>query len=148
MAKAYYSTVLDHSADKVWSVIRPFDHYSWAGVPSETVIEDGRKGDQVGSVRRVTYGGNTLRQILLAHSDTDRSYSYAFCGEPPMPAQHYAATIRVTPVVDTDRAFVEWWATFDCATEDYDRLINHFEKAGFAVWLGALREFMARGKVS
>jgi hypothetical protein len=26
MAKAYYSTVLDHSADQVWSVIRPFDH--------------------------------------------------------------------------------------------------------------------------
>ena len=50
MAKAYYSTVLDHSADEVWSVIRMFDHYSWAGVKAETIIEDGRKGDQVGSV--------------------------------------------------------------------------------------------------
>jgi hypothetical protein len=46
MAKAYYSTVLDHSADQVWSVIRPFDHYAWAGVIAETVIEDGRQGDQ------------------------------------------------------------------------------------------------------
>jgi len=148
MAKAYYSTVLDHSADKVWSVIRPFDHYSWAGVSGETIIEDGRKGDQVASVRRFTNGGKTIRQILLAHSDTDRSYSYAFCDQPPFPVHHYAATIRVTPVVDTNRAFVEWWATFDCATEDHDRMVKHFENAGFAVWLGGLRRFMETGKAS
>ena len=61
MAKSYYSTILDHPADDVWSVIRPFDHYAWAGVESETVIEDGKMGDQVGAVRRVTYGGNVMR---------------------------------------------------------------------------------------
>ena len=142
MAKAYYSTVIDHSADQVWSVIRPFDHYSWAGVLGETIIEDGRKGDQVGSVRRFTTDGKTLRQILLAHSDLDRSYSYAFCDSPPVPARNYTATIRVTPVVETNKAFVEWWATFDCAAEDYDRLIKQFESAGFAVWLAGLRQFM------
>ena len=32
MARAYYSIVLDHPADEVWKVIRPFDHYAWAGV--------------------------------------------------------------------------------------------------------------------
>ena len=32
MAKSYYSTVLDHTAEEVWAVIRPFDHYAWAGV--------------------------------------------------------------------------------------------------------------------
>ena len=142
MAKAYYSTVLDHSADAVWSVIRPFGHYAWAGVESETVIEDGRKGDQVGSVRRVIYGGNTLRQKLLAHSDLHRSYTYGFAGTPPFPVEDYEATIRVTPVTADSRAFVEWWATFDCAAEDRDRMVQRFENAGFAVWLEALRRFM------
>jgi len=142
MAKAYWSVVLDHPADRVWSVIRPFDHYSWAGVAGETVIEDGRKGDQVGSIRRFSDGSKTLRQILLAHSDTERSYSYAFCEAPPMPVQHYAATIRVSPVVETNQAFVEWWATFDCAPQDYQRLIAHFERRGFAVWLRGLRQFL------
>jgi hypothetical protein len=144
MARAYYSTVLDHSAGKVWSVIRPFDHYSWAGVPGETIIEDGRKGDQVGSIRRFSSGEKTIRQVLLAHSDLDRSYSYAFCDAPPFPVQNYIATIRVTPIADSDKAFVEWWATFDSAPEDRERMIKHFEAAGFAVWLGALREFMAK----
>jgi hypothetical protein len=145
MAKSYYSIVLDHPADEVWAVIRPFDHYAWAGVESETIIEDGKTGDQVGAVRRVTAGGNILRQRLLAHSDADRSYSYSFCGAPPFPVRDYQATLRVSPVVADNRSFVEWWATFDCAAEDRDRWVAHFEQQGFAKWLGALRRFMSQG---
>jgi len=45
-------------------------------------------------------------------------------------------------VIDGGKAFVEWWATFDCATQDYERMIDQFENKGFAVWLAALRKFM------
>lgn len=82
MASSYYSVVLDHSAAEVWAVIRPFDHYGWAGVPGETVIEAGKAGDQIGAIRRFSGGDKTLRQILLAHSDRDRSYTYAFVDAP------------------------------------------------------------------
>jgi hypothetical protein len=75
MAKSYYSMVLDHPAAAVWQAIRAFDHYGWAGVPGETTIEDGKAGDQVGAVRRFAGGDKIIRQRLLAHSDTDRSYS-------------------------------------------------------------------------
>src|SRR5260221_3969048 len=105
MAKSYYSTVLDHPADDVWAVIRPFDHYAWAGVESETIIEHDKAGDQVGAVRRVSFGGNVIRQVLLAHSDIERSYSYAFCGALPFPVQDYVGTIRVTPIVADGAAF-------------------------------------------
>src|SRR5258708_33407554 len=126
MAKSYYSIVLDHPADAVWAVIRPFDHYGWAGVDGETVIEDGKAGDQVWAVRRVTLGDKTIRQVLLAHSDRDRAYSYAFCGDAPFPVRDYLATIRVVPVVETSQAFVEWSATFDCAADARDRWVDHF----------------------
>jgi hypothetical protein len=148
MAKAYYSTVLDHSADDVWSVIRMFDHYSWAGVKAETVIEDGRKGDQIGSIRRVDTGAKVLRQVLRAHSDVERSYSYGFVSEPSIPVQDFAATIRITPVTETGKAFVEWWATFDCELEDRDRVATQLETGGFAVWLGALRRHMADNRAA
>jgi hypothetical protein len=142
MAKSYYSTVLDHPADEVWAVIRPFDHYAWAGVESETIIERGKAGDQVGAVRRVATERGIIRQILLAHSDLERSYTYALCDPPPFPVRNYVAAIRVARIVEGDKAFVEWWATFDCAAEDRDRWTRHFEKEGFAKWLGALRRFM------
>ncbi|WP_158812703.1 SRPBCC family protein [Methylocapsa sp. S129] len=143
MAKSYYSIVLDHSAEAVWAVIRPFDHYAWAGVESQTVIEAGKAGDQVAAIRRVAVGEKIIRQILLAHSDIDRSYTYALCDPSPLPLRNYIATIRVAPIVETGKAFVEWWATFDCAVEEYDRWTKYFEQEGFARWLAALRQFMA-----
>jgi hypothetical protein len=143
LAKSYYSVVLSHPAADVWSVIRPFDNYGWAGVPGETIIEDGRRGDQVGAVRRFANGDKLIRQILLAHSDQDRAYTYAFCDAPPFPVRNYIATIRITPVTEDDRAFVEWWATFDCAEADLDRWTRYFAEEGFARWLGALKTFMA-----
>jgi len=108
MAKAYYSVMLYHPAEEVWAVIRPFDHYAWAGVESETVIEQGKAGDQVGAVRRVTSAGHVIRQVLLAHSDIDRSYTYGFCGAPPFPVRDYVATIRVIPALADEGSFVEW----------------------------------------
>src|SRR6266404_5564970 len=107
MAKAYYSVMLYHPAEEVWAVIRPFDHYAWAGVDSETIIEQGKAGDQVGAVRRFTYAGNVVRQVLLAHSDIDRSYSYGFCGAPPVPVRDYVATIRVSPAIADAGSFVD-----------------------------------------
>ncbi|WNJ89549.1 SRPBCC family protein [Bosea sp. 685] len=142
MAKSYFSIVLDNAADDVWAVIRPFDHYAWAGVESETIIEKDKAPDQVSAIRRVTMGETIIRQILLAHSDVERSYTYGFCDPVPFPVRNYTATIRVTPVVETGAAFVEWSATFDCAEHDHDRWTSHFEKEGFAQWLTALRRFM------
>ena len=55
----------------------------------------------------------------------------------------YVATIRVVPVVADNRALVEWSATFDCAENERDKWVTHFEQNGFAKWLGALRQFMA-----
>ena len=94
MARSYYSTILDHPADAVWAVIRPFDHYAWAGVPSETVIEQGKRGDQVSAVRRVSVGDKVIRQALLAHSDVDRSYTYALLDPPPFPVRDYVVSGR------------------------------------------------------
>lgn len=142
MTLSYCIRTFDYAAERVWEVIRPFDHYAWAGVPGETIIEDGGAGDQVGAVRRVDLGARVIRQRLLAHSDNERSYSYCFVGETPFPVWNYRATIRVTPLVADSRSFVEWWASFDCAPEERDKWTVFFEKDGFARWLAALADYM------
>jgi hypothetical protein len=142
MPRPFYSTILEHTADHVWSVIRDFGHYSWAGVVAETVIEEGKSGDAVGCVRVVRTGGQTIRQRLLAHSDRERCYVYELREPLHLPLHDYVATIRVTPVTDGDRAFVEWSAIFDCADGEHDKWHNHF-MASFRTWLEALRDHLA-----
>jgi hypothetical protein len=57
-----------------------------------------------------------------------------------MPVTNFVATLRVTPVVDGNRAFVEWWATFECPPDQYEYWTTQFPQVdGFARWLESLR---------
>jgi Polyketide cyclase / dehydrase and lipid transport len=144
MSKSYFSTIFEQSADEVWSVIRDFNNYPvWVDGAGESKIEAGKSGDSVAAVRNVLYNGKRIQQKLQALSDVERSQTYEFVGEPPMPARNYQATLRVTPVADSNRAFVEWWATFDCELDRCDELTAFFFDA-FAGWLGSLRRYLDR----
>ena len=82
MAKSYYSTVFEQSADAVWNVIRDFNNYPvWVDGAGQSHIEDGKTGDAVGAVRNVLYQDMLRRQRLLALSDVERAQTYEFAGE-------------------------------------------------------------------
>jgi hypothetical protein len=148
VARAYYSTIFAQPADAVWRVIRDFNNYPvWVDGAGESVIEDGRSGDAVGAVRNVLYNGARRRQKLLALSDAERTQVYAFDGPAPIPVWNFEATLRVTPVIDGDRAFVEWWASFDCGAENYDARVSSLRDA-FAGWLESLRRHMQRAQAA
>ena len=66
MITAFYSTVLDHPIDRVWSLVRDFNNYPrYIDGVSESMIEDEKRGDEVGAVRRFCYLGNWIRQRLV-----------------------------------------------------------------------------------
>lgn len=138
MAKSYYSTIFEQTADQAWSVVRDFGNYKvWVEGVSESYIEEGKSGDAVGSIRNVRIGDTRIRQQLLAHSDRERFQTYQFCDPIPYPLRNYEATLRITPVIDGNRAFVEWWATFDSKASEYDHWTTFFTNS-FAKWLKSL----------
>ena len=103
MARSYYSTIFEQSADEViWTAIRDFNNYPvWVDGAGESEIEAGKSGDSVGAVRNVLYNGVRRRQKLLALSDTERSQTYGFASEPPH-TRDFRATLRVTPATWTE----------------------------------------------
>ena len=148
MAKAYFSTVLDRPAEAVWALVRDFNDYPrYIDGVDQSVIEDKKSGDSVGAVRSFRYGGEWIRQRLVALSDADRSFTYAGFepfrfpstdGTPnPLTPIDYVGTLRVTPVVDGDRAFVEWWLTFDCLPDERERW-NSFLVNAISQWVASL----------
>jgi hypothetical protein len=44
--------------------------------------------------------------------------------EGPMPLSDYIATMRLTPVTEGDRTFIEWSAEFSCEQEKEDELVT------------------------
>ena len=78
MITAFYSTVLDHPLDRVWALVRDFNNYPrYIDGVIESVIEDYKRGDEVGAVRRFNYQGNWIRQRLVRHSDEQHLLTYA-----------------------------------------------------------------------
>jgi hypothetical protein len=54
MARSYYSTVFEQTADQVWVVMRDFGNYAvWVEGVSEVSIEEEKSGDAVGAIRQV-----------------------------------------------------------------------------------------------
>jgi hypothetical protein len=146
LAKSYYSTIFEQPAEAVWNIIRDFNNYPvWVDGAGESVIESGKSGDSVGAVRNVLYNGVRRRQKLLSMCDLERSQTYEFVGETPPNTASFQATLRVTPVVDGDHAFVEWCATFDCDLERRDERVRFFRDA-FAGWLESLRRQLDSGR--
>jgi len=146
MAKAYYSTVFEASAADVWQIVRDFHNYPvWVDGAGTSEIEGGKSGDTVGAIRNVLYQGRRIRQRLVAQSDVERTQVYEFVGPVYRPITDFQATIRITPIVDGDRSFVEWWATFGCEPAQRHEQTTSLQTA-FATWLGSLRRAVAGSK--
>jgi hypothetical protein len=141
MARSYASTVIDAPADEVWARIRDFNGLAtWhSGLVASSEIEEGKAGDQVGAVRSFTLADGThLRERLLSHSDAQRAYSYNF-EKTPFDVDNYHATIKVTPVTDGNKSFVEWWTTFDCNRDEQGHWKDFFANQVFQGGFDALK---------
>jgi hypothetical protein len=153
---AYYSSVLDYPADLVWSLIRDFNNYpAYIEGVTESVIENDKRGDEVGAIRRFNYRGNWIRQSLARHSDERRSLTYAGLSPLPFPegqaedAQalapaRYEGTITLHRIVDGERTFIEWPVTLDAAPGDEAPWQALF-LSWIPEWTDSLRRALDRG---
>jgi len=110
----FVSRVVDAPAGKVWKMIRRFDAVAeWLPFVKSSPIEDGGDPTRVGCVRILTQtDGEVFREVLLALSDAERFYSYTFVSS-PVPVRDHRTTLRVLPITDGDRSYVEWLSRFD-----------------------------------
>jgi len=140
MARVYVSTVIAASAEQVWERVRDFNGLpKWHPRIRDSRIEDALPADKVGCIRNFhLQNGDTIREQLLGLSDYDLFYSYAIL-ESPMPLEDYVATLRLTPVTDGARCFVEWSAEFSCDPSDEADLVSGISTNVFQGGFDALK---------
>lgn len=140
MPRVFVSSVVDAPAEKVWATIRCFDAVAeWLPFVKSSPIEDGGDPARVGCVRVLTQtDGEVFREVLVALSDAERFYSYTFVGS-PVPVRDHRTTLRVLPITDGDRAYVEWSSRFEIAPEHEEQLVKLMNQ-NFLAGLRALAE--------
>ena len=57
-----------------------------------------------------------MREKLLSLSDFDYTCTYAIL-DSPMALRDHVATLRLFPVTEDNRCFIEWTAEFECAPD-------------------------------
>jgi hypothetical protein len=144
MPRVFVSNVVNAPADKVWAIIRPFDAVvEWLPFVKSSPIEDGGDPTRVGCVRVLTQtDGEVFREILLALSDAERFYSYTFVSS-PVPVRNHRTTLRVLPITDGDRSYVEWSSRFDIDPQHEAQLVDLMNK-NFLAGLRNLADKFAR----
>jgi uncharacterized protein YndB with AHSA1/START domain len=135
--KIYVSSVIDASADTVWSRIRDFNGLpSWHPAIADSRIENQQPADRVGCVRHFHTRDGGM-------SDYDFSCTYEIL-ESPMGVDNYVATLKLTPVTDGNRTFAEWSAEFDCASGRESELTASIGGGVFQGGFDALKRHFGR----
>ena len=136
MANVFTSSVIPAPAADIWEKIRGFnDLPRWHPVVATSRILDEMRQDQIGCVRDFRLqNGDQITEKLVGLSDYDMTVTYIIL-ESPMPLTHYVATLRLTPITDSNATFAEWSAEFDCDVADEEELVtgigNDVFQAGF-----------------
>ena len=140
MARVYVSSVIGAPAQRVWERIRDFNGLPrWHPMIRDSRIEDALPADKVGCIRHFhLQNGDMIREQLLGLSDYDLYCTYSIL-ESPMPLTDYVATMRLTPVTEGDRCFIEWTAEFSCAPEAEEDLVTGIGNDVFQTGFDALK---------
>lgn len=140
MARVYASSVVSASAARVWARVRDFNGLpNWHPAIAESRIENGEPADKVGCIRSFSLrNGDRLREQMLGLSDYDMFCTYSIL-DSPMPLTNYVATLRLTPITDQDRTFIEWSADFDCAPDKEGELVSNIGGNVFQTGFDALK---------
>jgi len=143
--RLYVSSVIDASADTVWSRVRDFNALPlWHPAIADSRIENNEPSDRIGCIRHFdTREGGMIRERLLALSDYDFSCTYEIL-ESPMGVSDYVATLKLTPVTDGVRCFAEWSAEFDCAEDREAELTQTIGSGVFQGGFDALKRHFGR----
>jgi len=142
MASLYVSSVIDAPIDKVWGRVRDFNGLPvWHPRIRDSRIEESLPADKVGCIRNFNLqSGDNIREQLLGLSDYDKFCTYTIL-DSPMPLSDYVATLRLTPVTDGDRCFIEWSADFQCSVENEAELISNIGSNVFQGGFDALKRY-------
>jgi NADPH:quinone reductase-like Zn-dependent oxidoreductase len=137
IVKISRSSVIDHPVDDIWRLLRDFNgHSGWHPAIAESHMEAGEPGDVVGGIRNFRLAdGSMLREQLIALSDRDRELTYCLI-DAPLPLADYVATMRLRPVTEGGRTFIQWQSRFRPPKEEaaaLSRLVaENIYEAGFA----------------
>jgi len=140
MPRVFVSSVVNAPVEKVWATIRRFDAVAdWLPFVKSSPIENGGDPTRVGCIRVLTQtDGEVFREVAVALSDGQRSYSYTFISS-PVPVRNHCTMLRLLPLTDGNRCYIERSSRFE-SDPQYEAQLVDLMNENFLVGLHNLGE--------
>ena len=149
MVRVRRSTIIDAPVDAVWRLLRDFNgHDAWHPIVARSVLEEGRRTDQIGAVRNFTLtSGERVREILIALSDRDRRLRYAIV-DSDLPLEGYVAEFFLKRVTDGERTFWSWRSGFSTPPGREATLARLVAEKVYEAGFEAVRALLGRSRAA
>jgi hypothetical protein len=146
MPSVTISSIIEAPIEKVWARIRSFNGLpGWHPRMVESHIEDGKAETEIGCIRNFkVVSGATIREKLLAFSDTDHLVSYSIIAT-PQPISNHRSTLQLRRVTDGDLTYAEWSASFETPPGEGDAIARGMGENVFQGGFNALKAHFAKG---
>lgn len=105
--------------------VHDFGEYSWGEGVGEARIEGGGNANIPGAIRAFACYEQKSRQRLTAYSEAERSMTWESVDPFDDSLSYHRASFRVTPIVASNGAFVEWWVEFNAREDAVARWRKH-----------------------
>lgn len=147
MVRISRSTVIDAPIGAVWEVLRDFNgHDRWHPAVRKSLLEDGRKTDQVGCVRNFDLeSGDNIRERLLSLDDRAHSFRYTIV-DADVPLLDYVSEVALKPVTDGNKTFWRWTSSFRTPPGQEKHLEKLVAEGVYEAGFEAVRDRVVRKK--
>ncbi|WP_227421508.1 SRPBCC family protein [Pacificispira spongiicola] len=147
MVRISRSTVIDAPIGAVWEVLRDFNgHDRWHPAVRKSLLEDGRKTDQVGCVRNFDLeSGDNIRERLLSLDDRTHSFRYTIV-DADVPLLDYVSEVVLKPVTDGNKTFWRWTSSFRTPPGQEKHLEKLVAEGVYEAGFAAVRDRVVREK--
>lgn len=114
MPKVFVSTVINAPMERVWHTISSFDELpTWMPGLTGSEIEDGKKPDEIGAVRKISMiGTDDILRERLEELDPEEFLIVYSVLEAPLPVDDLRTGMRLRPITDTHGTLAEWFTEF------------------------------------
>jgi len=137
----YNTCIVNAPVDQVWGALRNFHDMSWAsGVIEDLKPVGNQASDQVGA-KRILNGA--FHETLRGLDDVTKEIHYTIDDGPDVLSKDkvsgYTGHVRLSPVTDSNKTFVEWTSSWGAAEGDVHGFCNPI----YVALLGALSKHYA-----
>ena len=137
------SDVINVSVEEVWKKISAFDEFSDYHPGAVRSFYRHQAADQQGSIRRVEMSDGYVEELLVNIDPKNYHLEYSIL-KSSFPLDGYSAEIKLIPVTQDNRTFIQWNVSFTTTHPSPEALVAEIKNNVLIAGINGLNDYFSK----